>query len=189
MLGSHEIVPDTLAEQLERLTHAQRESLAMELTAQGAGVEAMTTGELMLRFGKGLGANAVAMGALTALGFALPKKANEGLNVVMDAAAVAALVTGVDPAFAVVQGTMELRRRTGSSTTWRATGTTGTTSGSSGTARTGTPRSSSSTRNGKGVSASAGTTSTSSTAPTCRTRCCPTTRSSRTSSRNSACVT
>jgi len=68
----------------------------------------MTTGEMMLRFGKGLGANAVAMGALTALGFALPKKASEGLNVVMDAAAVAALVSGVDPAFAVVQGTMEL---------------------------------------------------------------------------------
>ena len=63
MLGSTEILPDTLAEQLERLTPAQRESLAMELTAQGAGVEAMTTGELMLRFGKGLGANAVAMGA------------------------------------------------------------------------------------------------------------------------------
>ena len=107
-LGSREIAQETMAEQLERLTPAQRESLAMELAAKGAGVEAMTTGEIMLRFGKGLGANAVAMGALTALGFALPKKASEGLNVVMDAAAVAALVTGVDPAFAVVQGTMEL---------------------------------------------------------------------------------
>ena len=55
----------------------------------------MTTGEIMLRFGKGLGANAVAMGALTALGFALPKKASEGLNVVMNAAAVAAACRGL----------------------------------------------------------------------------------------------
>ena len=94
-------VPSTFTERLQQLTPVERRSLALELAATGAEAEAMTTGEIMLRFGKGLGANAVAMGALTALGFALPKKASEGLIVVMDAAAVAALVSGVDPAFAV----------------------------------------------------------------------------------------
>ena len=63
---------------------------------------------MMLKFGKGIGENALAMGALVALGYAMPDKVNKGINVAMDAMAVAALVTGVDPAFAAIQGAMEL---------------------------------------------------------------------------------
>ena len=83
---------------------ANRVALAMEI--QEANV--LTSGEIMLRFGKTVGENAAAMAAFTALGFALPEKASRDLNIVMDGAAVAALISGVDPVFAAVQGTVEL---------------------------------------------------------------------------------
>jgi len=78
---------------------ANRVALAMEI--QEANV--MTSGEIMLRFGKTVGENAAAMAAFTALGFALPEKASRDLNIVMDGAAVAALISGVDPVFAAVR--------------------------------------------------------------------------------------
>ena len=95
-------------ESINGLEPAERRALALELAESGASVSAMTTGEMMLKFGKTIGENALAMGALVALGYAMPDKVNKGINVVMDSMAVAALVTGVDPAFAVIQGAMEL---------------------------------------------------------------------------------
>ena len=94
----------SLEESINGLEPAERRALALELAESGASVSAMTTGEMMLKFGKTIGENALAMGALVALGYAMPDKVNKGINVAMDAMAVAALVTGVDPAFAVIQG-------------------------------------------------------------------------------------
>ena len=97
-----------LEESINGLEPAERRALALELAESGASVSTLTTGEMMLKFGKTIGENALAMGALVALGYAMPDKVNKGINVAMDAMAVAALVTGVDPAFAAIQGAMEL---------------------------------------------------------------------------------
>ena len=92
--------------EIEDLTLEQRTALAMELSL--GETSALTTGEIMLKLGRSVGENAAAAGALIALGYVLPEKANKYVNIVMDGAAVAALVSGVDPAFAAIQGTMEL---------------------------------------------------------------------------------
>ena len=97
-----------MEESINGLEPAERRALALELAESGASVSTLTTGEMMLKFGKTIGENALAMGALVALGYAMPDKVNKGINVAMDAMAVAALVTGVDPAFAAIQGAMEL---------------------------------------------------------------------------------
>jgi len=91
---------------IEDLPLEQRTALAMEVSLGES--SALSTGEIMLKLGRGVAENAAAAAALVALGYVLPEKANKYINIVMDGAAVAALVSGVDPAFAAVQGTMEL---------------------------------------------------------------------------------
>ena len=64
----------SLEESINGLEPAERRALALELAESGASVSTLTTGEMMLKFGKTIGENALAMGALVALGYACPTR-------------------------------------------------------------------------------------------------------------------
>ena len=66
-----------------------------------------TGGKLFARFGKALGKNAVALAAMVALGYALPKEAGPYINYAFDAWAVADLMSG-NPAMAIIAGSMHI---------------------------------------------------------------------------------